>query len=114
MSSVPVPSDQERFRLELEFVSCLGNPDYVQWLGIAGYLSNPVFVEFLSYLQYWHRPEYAVYVRWPHCLYFLGLLQDKEFRGNVATDNATKILNDAQEAHFLGLGKADGGGASLS
>lgn len=32
------------------------------------------FLDFLRYLRYWKQPQYAKYLTYPHCLYFLDLL----------------------------------------
>ncbi len=42
-----------RFQTELEFVQCLGNPNYLHFLAQRGYFKEPNFINYLSYLQYW-------------------------------------------------------------
>jgi hypothetical protein len=45
--------------------------------GSVGVLHDPRFRTYLVYLRdTWSRPEYAVYLSYPHCLYFLNLLID--------------------------------------
>jgi hypothetical protein len=38
------------------------------------YFDEPAFVNYLAYLLYWKRPEYAHFIVYPQCLYFLELL----------------------------------------
>lgn len=54
--------DARRFQLELEFVQCLANPHYVNWLSQNRYFHDPEFVHYLEYLQYWKEPQYAQYI----------------------------------------------------
>lgn len=73
-------TDDERFTLELEFVSALANPRYVHHLAANGTLRDPAFIAYLDYLSYWERPEYARYVLYPHALRFRRELMREEFR----------------------------------
>ena len=52
-------SPQQRAIIELEFVQCLANPAYLNWLAQNRYFDDPAFVKYLAYLQYWRRPEYS-------------------------------------------------------
>ena len=76
-SSLPA----NRFELELEFVQALASPAY--WHFLATYregdgpvlLQDPSFKRFLSYLRKtWTQPQYARFLNYPHCLYFLDLV----------------------------------------
>lgn len=60
--------------LQLEFVQSLASPAYLHYLATSGILYQSSFLDFLRYLRYWKRPEYAKYLQYPHCLYFLDLL----------------------------------------
>uniref|UniRef100_A0A8C1UZI3 Mediator of RNA polymerase II transcription subunit 31 n=1 Tax=Cyprinus carpio TaxID=7962 RepID=A0A8C1UZI3_CYPCA len=51
-----------RFQLELEFVQCLANPNYLNFLAQRGYLREKPFVNYLKYLLYWKEPEYAKFL----------------------------------------------------
>lgn len=90
MSEDLLPPEKDRFIIELEFVQCLANPEYLHCesgsLGkeetaarcmlrreclsdcfLAGlaqnkYLENAAFLEFLRYLKYWKRKEYSRYI----------------------------------------------------
>ncbi|XP_028643097.1 mediator of RNA polymerase II transcription subunit 31 isoform X2 [Grammomys surdaster] len=57
-----------RFQLELEFVQCLANPNYLNFLAQRGYFKDKAFVNYLKYLLYWKEPEYAKYLK--NCIYF--------------------------------------------
>jgi mediator of RNA polymerase II transcription subunit 31 len=69
----PLPTN--RFELELEFVQSLASPAYLHFLATQGYLEDKKFLQFLRYLKkYWETPEYARFITFPHCLFFLDLL----------------------------------------
>ncbi|XP_059072933.1 mediator of RNA polymerase II transcription subunit 31 isoform X2 [Cryptomeria japonica] len=73
------PDDgRQRLLLELEFIQCLANPTYIHYLAQNRYFDDEAFIGYLKYLQYWQRPEY------PHCLFFLELLQNANFRNAMA------------------------------
>lgn len=55
-------SDEDRFQMELEFVQCLANPEYLTWLAQTHDIESPKFLAFLDYLQYWRRPEYSHHI----------------------------------------------------
>ena len=59
---------------QLEFVQSLASPAYLHYLATSGILYQSTFLEFLRYLRYWKKPDYAKYLQYPHCLYFLDLL----------------------------------------
>ena len=73
-----LPEDKNRFELELEFLQSLASPAYLHYLATQGYYQDKQFLKFLNYLKYWKRPEYAKYITYPHCLYFLDLLCENE------------------------------------
>lgn len=76
-SSVAAPCSAlppNRFELELEFVQSLASPAYLHYLATSGILHQTCFLDFLRYLRYWKQPQYAKYLSYPHCLYFLDLL----------------------------------------
>ncbi|XP_050316031.1 mediator of RNA polymerase II transcription subunit 31 isoform X2 [Anthonomus grandis grandis] len=58
---VPETEDQQkiRFQVELEFVQCLGNPNYLNFLAQRGFMKESTFINYLKYLLYWKEPEYA-------------------------------------------------------
>ncbi|KNA19186.1 hypothetical protein SOVF_063710 [Spinacia oleracea] len=94
------PDDgRQRFLLELEFVQCLSNPTYIHYLAQNRYFEDEAFVGYLNYLQYWQRPEYLKFIMYPHCLYFLELLQNANFR-NAMAHPGNKELAHRQQFYF--------------
>ncbi|KAK9746710.1 SOH1 [Popillia japonica] len=61
VAGVPETDEQQRlrFQIELEFVQCLGNPNYLNFLAQRGYFKDSTFINYLKYLLYWKEPEYA-------------------------------------------------------
>ncbi|KAJ6417962.1 hypothetical protein OIU84_001360 [Salix udensis] len=94
------PDDgRQRFLLELEFVQCLANPTYIHYLAQNRYFDDEAFIGYLKYLQYWQRPEYVKFIMYPHCLYFLELLQNVNFR-NAMAHPGNKELAHRQQFFF--------------
>nr|GMD00564.1 mediator of RNA polymerase II transcription subunit 31-like [Ipomoea batatas] len=94
------PDDgRQRFLLELEFVQCLANPTYIHYLAQNRYFEDEAFIGYLKYLQYWQRPEYIKFIMYPHCLYFLEMLQSPTFR-NAMAHPANKELAHRQQFYF--------------
>ncbi|XP_048326534.1 mediator of RNA polymerase II transcription subunit 31 isoform X2 [Ziziphus jujuba] len=101
------PDDgRQRFLLELEFVQCLANPTYIHYLAQNRYFEDEAFIGYLKYLQYWQRPEYIKFIiifynniRYPHCLFFLELLQNANFR-NAMAHPGNKELAHRQQFYF--------------
>ncbi|KAG6425820.1 hypothetical protein SASPL_110025 [Salvia splendens] len=56
------------------------------------YFEDEAFIGYLKYLQYWQRPEYLKFIMYPHCLFFLELLQNANFR-NAMAHPANKVLH---------------------
>ncbi|PNW75290.1 hypothetical protein CHLRE_12g520850v5 [Chlamydomonas reinhardtii] len=90
----------ERFALELEFLQCLANPLYINWLATKQYFDNPAFLNYLKYLQYWKQPAYAVHITYPHCLFFLDLVQDADFRNAIKDFSYAEHIRQAQDSFF--------------
>ncbi|XP_014676216.1 PREDICTED: mediator of RNA polymerase II transcription subunit 31-like [Priapulus caudatus] len=88
--------DRLRFQIELEFVQCLANPNYLHFLAQRGFFKDPAFVNYLKYLQYWKDPPYSKYLKYPHCLHFLDLLQYESFRKEIANFQCAKFIDDQQ------------------
>ncbi|XP_078446325.1 SOH1 family protein [Wolffia australiana] len=94
------PDDgRQRFLLELEFVQCLANPTYIHYLAQNRYFEDEAFIGYLKYLQYWQKPEYVKFIMYPHCLFFLELLQNANFR-NAMAHPASKELVHRQQFFF--------------
>uniref|UniRef100_I1Q8A9 Mediator of RNA polymerase II transcription subunit 31 n=1 Tax=Oryza glaberrima TaxID=4538 RepID=I1Q8A9_ORYGL len=96
----PDPNDaRQRFLLELEFIQCLANPTYIHYLAQNRYFEDEAFIGYLKYLKYWQRPEYIKYIMYPHCLFFLELLQNANFR-NAMAHPASKEIAHRQQYFF--------------
>ncbi|XP_025014094.2 polyadenylate-binding protein 1 isoform X2 [Ricinus communis] len=94
------PDDgKQRFLLELEFVQCLANPTYIHYLAQNRYFEDEAFIGYLKYLQYWQQPEYIKFIMYPHCLFFLELLQNASFR-NAMAHPGNKELTHRQQFFF--------------
>ncbi|CAN1171814.1 Mediator of RNA polymerase II transcription subunit 31 [Linum perenne] len=94
------PDDgKQRFLLELEFVQCLANPTYIHYLAQNRYFEDEAFIGYLKYLQYWQRPEYIKFIMYPHCLFFLELLQNVNFR-NAMAHPGNKELAHRQQFYY--------------
>ncbi|XP_044503815.1 mediator of RNA polymerase II transcription subunit 31-like [Mangifera indica] len=91
------PDDgQQRFLLELEFVQCLANPTYIHYLAQNRYFEDEAFIGYLKYLQYWQQPEYIKFIMYPHCLFFLELLQNANFRNSMAHPGSKELAHRQQ------------------
>lgn len=91
------PDDgRQRFLLELEFIQCLANPTYIHYLAQNRYFDDDAFIGYLKYLQYWQRPEYVKFIMYPHCLYFLELLQNSNFRNAMAHPQNKELAHRQQ------------------
>ncbi|KAL5724061.1 Mediator of RNA polymerase II transcription subunit 31 [Ranunculus cassubicifolius] len=94
------PDDgRQRFLLELEFIQCLANPTYIHYLAQNRYFEDDAFIGYLKYLLYWKKPEYIKFIMYPHCLYFLELLQNANFR-NAMAHPGSKELAHRQQFYF--------------
>ena len=89
-----------RFQVELEFVQCLANPNYLNFLAQRGYMKDPCFVNYLAYLQYWKEPAYVNFIKYPICLYFLELLQHETFRKEIVSGQCVRFLDDQVILHW--------------
>ena len=101
-ATCPPTALSHRFTLELEFVLCLSNPQYLQYLAVRfpHLLNKPAtsrspkdgedseaarFARYLKYLHdYWRTPQYAQYLTHPGAtLRNLELLQQEQFRKDL-------------------------------
>jgi mediator of RNA polymerase II transcription subunit 31 len=89
---------ENRFELELEFVQSLASPAYLHHLATQGYFQDEAFLSYLRYLRsYWTRPEYAKYITYPHCLFFLDLAIEKEaFRKEISQVGFRNFVHEQQ------------------
>ncbi|GAC75543.1 transcriptional regulator SOH1 [Moesziomyces antarcticus T-34] len=73
--------NQAAFSRDLEFVSSLANPFYLNHLALSGVLASPSFLRYLKHLDYFRHPRYVKYLQYPHALHMLDLLQSEpDFR----------------------------------
>ncbi|TGZ76972.1 SOH1-domain-containing protein [Ascodesmis nigricans] len=78
------PHLRTRLEIELEFVQCLSNPDYLNHLASTKVLDDERFIEYVEYLEYWRKPEYAELLTYPtYSLAALTLLQQPSFRADM-------------------------------
>ncbi|KAH7135648.1 mediator of RNA polymerase II transcription subunit 31 [Dendryphion nanum] len=83
-----------RFELELEFVQCLANPAYLNYLAMQKMFDKPEFLAYLDYLQYFKEPKYAKYLFYPGpTLRTLELLQQASFRRDIASPNLVDAMS---------------------
>ena len=95
--------DRLRFQIELEFVQCLGNPNYLNFLAQRGYFKDAVFINYLKYLQYWKEPQYVRFVKYPVCLHFLELLQHETFRKEIVNAQVKICFLNNMYIHIYGF-----------
>ena len=89
-----------RFQIELEFVQCLANPNYLNFLAQRGVFKETTFVNYLKYLTYWKEPDYAKYLKYPQCLMMLDLLQTEHFRKELMNSQCARFIDDQQLLHW--------------
>ena len=86
--------------MELEFVQCLANPQYLHFLGQRGYLKNEDMVNYIGYLNYWRKYEYARHLRFPQCLVVLDLLKSSKFREAICNQTCARFIEDQILLHW--------------
>uniref|UniRef100_U5EIU3 Mediator of RNA polymerase II transcription subunit 31 n=1 Tax=Corethrella appendiculata TaxID=1370023 RepID=U5EIU3_9DIPT len=124
---LPAESEDQqklRFQIELEFVQCLANPNYLHFLAQRGFFKESNFINYLKYLLYWKEPEYAKYLKYPICLYFLDLLQYEHFRREIVNAQCCKFIDDQvillwqhytrRRTRLLSLGGSGGGNIGVT
>lgn len=89
-----------RFQVELEFVQCLANPHYLNFLAQRGYFKEQSFINYMKYLLYWKKPEYAKFLKYPQCLHFLELLQYEHFQRELVNPACAKFIDEQQILHW--------------
>lgn len=98
--SEPLYGGFTRFELELEFVTLLSSPLYLNHLASQKLLQSPEFVAYLAYLRYWTRPEYIKYLSYPGpTLRALELLQEERFRMEILSPEVVqRLMHETMEA----------------
>lgn len=77
-------------------VFCLTFLFFISVLAQRGFFKDSTFVNYLKYLLYWKEPEYAKFLKYPMCLYFLDLLQYEHFRRELVNAQCAKFIDDQQ------------------
>uniref|UniRef100_A0A672JRM2 Mediator of RNA polymerase II transcription subunit 31 n=1 Tax=Sinocyclocheilus grahami TaxID=75366 RepID=A0A672JRM2_SINGR len=90
--------------METEGWSCVFSQKYPVFhcavLAQRGYLREKPFVNYLKYLLYWKEPEYAKFLKYPHCLHMLELLQYEHFRKELVNAQCAKFIDEQQILHW--------------
>ncbi|VDN12904.1 unnamed protein product [Dibothriocephalus latus] len=89
-----------RFQIELEFVQCLGNPNYLNCtiLSQQGCFDKSEFINYLAYLQYWKEPAYSKYLLYVYCGAIGELLYLYIF--NIARAPSARFIDDQVLLHW--------------
>ena len=53
-------------------------------------------VNYLKYLQYWREPDYRKFIVFPQALMFLEMLQNENFRSEMAKPEAREMVHSQQ------------------
>lgn len=102
MEDPSLPSAEDRFYIELEFVQNLANPKYLNHLAQNGYFEQESFLEFLKYLRYWKEPQYIKHIIFPQCLAFLdALIENPPFRRELALPQFVDFVHQQQGSHWM-------------
>jgi mediator of RNA polymerase II transcription subunit 31 len=97
-----IPTDEQRFLIELEFVQALCNAKYLNFLAVNKYFDDPAFIQFLEYLQYFKLPQYSKHLYFPQCLAFLdALISRPNFRTQLVNDQFVEFVHQQQGLHWL-------------
>jgi mediator of RNA polymerase II transcription subunit 31 len=97
-----VPSLDNRFLIELEFVQNLANAKYLNYLSQSGYFEQESFIQFLKYLQYWKESPYIKHLLFPQCLAFLdALVENPAFRRELALPQFMDFVHQQQGSHWM-------------
>ncbi|KAG8534037.1 uncharacterized protein KY384_000880 [Bacidia gigantensis] len=99
-TNAPPTGPPTRFELELEFVSLLSSPLYLNQLAAQKYFSKPEFVNYLKYLRYWLQPEYVRFLQYPApTIMALKMLQEEKFRREILSPEiAGRLMKQWAEA----------------
>uniref|UniRef100_H2Y9N8 Mediator of RNA polymerase II transcription subunit 31 n=1 Tax=Ciona savignyi TaxID=51511 RepID=H2Y9N8_CIOSA len=98
--TINLNDESVRFQVELEFVQCLANPNYLNFIAQRGYFKETTFINYLKYLLYWKEATYVKYLRYPQCLHTLELLQHAEFRNELVNAPCAKFIEDQMLLHW--------------
>ncbi|KAF8543968.1 SOH1-domain-containing protein [Trichophaea hybrida] len=91
-----VQHGRTRLEVELEFVQCLANPFYLNYLAHTKVLDDERFIKYIEYLEYFREPEYSKLLTYPvYSLQALTLLKEPRFRADIANPGlAQEMMQD--------------------
>eukprot|EP00775_Hariotina_reticulata_P012792 gene12792-12920_t len=102
-ASAALPAaEHPQFDLDQAILSILNDQVHLFCAGLAlnKYFEDPSFMNYLRYLEYWRQPQYVTYIRFPHCLQMLDLLQSENFRKAIATPAVMEELHTQQAFYW--------------
>lgn len=100
--AVGIPSEEERLKIDLEFVQNLANARYLNFLAKNKYFDQPEFINYLKYLQYWNEPRYKRLLLFPQCLEFLNaIIHNEHFRKEVNFPQFIAFVHQQQGAIWM-------------
>ncbi|KAA8912716.1 SOH1-domain-containing protein [Sphaerosporella brunnea] len=98
---LPQPT-RTRLEIELEFVQCLANPFYLNYLAHTKVLDDERFIRYIEYLEYFRQPEYAKLLTYPvYSLRALTLLKQPRFRMDIANPGLAQEMVQQMVTSFL-------------
>ena len=90
-----------RFIQDLEFVQCLANPKYLNYLAVNNYFEEKEFINYIKYLQYFKNDlRYTKFITYSNSLIFLDLLQYEFFRKFIKNGNSNVLMNIINDDYY--------------
>ena len=90
-----------RFIQDLEFVQCLANPKYLNYLAVNNYFEEKEFINYIKYLQYFKNDlRYTKFITYSNSLIFLDLLQYEFFRKFIKNGNCDLLMNIINDDYY--------------
>ena len=90
-----------RFIQDLEFVQCLANPKYLNYLAVNNYFEEKEFINYIKYLQYFKNDlRYTKFITYSNSLIFLDLLQYEFFRQLIKNGYSNILLNIINDDYY--------------
>jgi len=90
-----------RFIQDLEFVQCLANPKYLDYLAVNNYFEEKEFINYIKYLQYFKNDiRYTKFITYSNSLIFLDLLQYEFFRKFIKNGNSNVLMNIINDNYY--------------
>ena len=93
-----------RFEVELEFVQCLSNPNYLNWLSRQPFFHDKRFLNYIRYLNgHWRKIEYAAHLQFPQSLFFLEKMQNPDFRRAISEPGFAEAVYTQQGLQWMNM-----------